>query len=886
MSFLRHMTIKQKLTAIIMSTAVVALLGAMGAFLTWEFFETRKETLAALSTEANIIADNAKAALAFGDKQDAEKVLSSLAFQKNVVFACIYDDKGRIFATYTTNGNGPDNIPGFNGQTHAGLDNGYLFAVRPILLDGHRIGTIYLRADLSKLYRNFIKALIVCFVVVVVILFVAYFQASWLQKIISAPLGKLTAAAGKLGAGDLDARADVDHGDELGQLARTFNDMAEKLRFSHAQLEEKVRRRTAELSRTNDRLQAEITRHYHTQAKLQQRVKHLHCFYSLSRLIEQPEVSLEHILQEASRFIQDAYPQPRWTCVRITYDGITYQTENFSKTELSQHADIRASGRKVGAIDVFHLGPKLDDTSGAFSTDEQSLLSAIAEHLGRIAARRQADEKLRMFRELLDRTKDAVFVVDAEWARIIDVNQAACTSLGYSRDEFLAMKVTDIETKLPDQTHWTNHVDEVRSKGSMVLEGLHRAKDGRTFPVEVNVEYTGYHGRNYIIAVVRDITERKRAEEKLRRAAEEWTMTFNSISDPVSIHDKDFRLVRVNKAFADILGLKPDEVIGKTCYELVHGTKEPPADCPHKRTIDTRKPHIGEFFDKRLGLYLEVSTSPVLDENGELIGSTHIAKDITERKQSEQRQAELLKEIENANRELKDFAYIVSHDLKAPLRGIRTVVDWILEDYADKLDEEGSEQLNLLGNRVDRMSALIDGILEYSRIGRVHEEIEHVDLNKLVPEIIDALAPPENITITIENDLPTILGEPTRITQVFQNLLSNAVKYMDKPQGQISVACRDEGDCWKFSVADNGPGIDRQDYEKIFQIFQTLAPRDQVESTGVGLTVVKKIVEMYGGTIYVESQVGRGTTFFFTLPKNIKQAEAKDETREQANITC
>ena len=139
------------------------------------------------------------------------------------------------------------------------------------------------------------------------------------------------------------------------------------------------------------------------------------------------------------------------------------------------------------------------------------------------------------------------------------------------------------------------------------------------------------------------------------------------------------------------------------------------------------------------------------------------------------------------------------------------------------------------------------------------------------------VAPPENITITIENELPTIECEQTRIMQVFQNLLSNAVKYMDKPKGLIKVGCVEENGFWKFNVADNGPGIEKKDFERIFKIFQTVAPCDKFESTGIGLTVVKKIVELYKGKIWVESKVGEGTTFFFTFPKQEIGAEKNEE---------
>lgn len=257
--------------------------------------------------------------------------------------------------------------------------------------------------------------------------------------------------------------------------------------------------------------------------------------------------------------------------------------------------------------------------------------------------------------------------------------------------------------------------------------------------------------------------------------------------------------------------------------------------------------------------------------------------EITIRREVEAKQRNILAKLESANKDLSDFAYIVSHDLKAPLRGIKTLTEWIASDYADKIEEDGREQMSLLSNRVDRMHNLIEGILKYSRVGRVKEKLVRVDLNEVVLEVIDLIAPPVHISITIDNELPTITCEPTRISQVFQNLLSNAVKYMDKPQGQICVGCVEQDGYWRFSVGDNGPGIEEKYFEKIFQMFQTLSPRDEFESTGVGLTVIKKIIEMYGGKIWVESQPGQGSTFLFTFPK---QEEEVVDAELKTHIAC
>jgi len=224
-------------------------------------------------------------------------------------------------------------------------------------------------------------------------------------------------------------------------------------------------------------------------------------------------------------------------------------------------------------------------------------------------------------------------------------------------------------------------------------------------------------------------------------------------------------------------------------------------------------------------------------------------------------------DLNKSNKELEDFAYIVSHDLKAPLRGINELSEWISEDYSGVLDKEGKEDLEMLKERASKMNDMIQGILEYSRIGRMEGKPGEIDLNELVRDTIDLLSPPENIKIEIENKLPEYTADRTRLTQLFQNLLSNAIKHLDKPKGIIKVGCLSKEKEWEFSISDNGPGIEKQYFEKIFKMFQTLKADPTGKSTGIGLTIVKKIIDLYEGRIWLKSELGKGTTFYFTLPK-------------------
>ena len=289
-----------------------------------------------------------------------------------------------------------------------------------------------------------------------------------------------------------------------------------------------------------------------------------------------------------------------------------------------------------------------------------------------------------------------------------------------------------------------------------------------------------------------------------------------------------------------------------------------------QRAIVHNQDEIGKLahtFNKML-VQIEQRDTKLVDTNQQL------AQEVQERQKAEQN-------LETINQELKSFAYIVSHDLKAPLRGIRSLASWLIADYQDQLDEEGCENLRLLDQRVDRMRNLIDGILQYSRAGREQNPAELINLDTMVTEIIETLEVPSHITIERPRPLPEVLYDPVRMLQVIQNLLSNAVKYMDKDVGYIGVEFDEDPHAWTFRITDNGPGIPQEYHEKVFGVFQTLQARDSYESTGVGLAVVKKIVENAGGRIWIISEEGKGSTFCFTVlrePLTQNTSESQQET--------
>jgi signal transduction histidine kinase len=260
--------------------------------------------------------------------------------------------------------------------------------------------------------------------------------------------------------------------------------------------------------------------------------------------------------------------------------------------------------------------------------------------------------------------------------------------------------------------------------------------------------------------------------------------------------------------------------------------------------------------------------------SGPIRGAVMSHMDITRRYNDEQRlqwrAAELARVgtmLKRRNEELDQFAYVTSHDLKAPLRGIANLSRWIEEDLGQNFTADARTQMELLRGRVARMEALIDGLLQYSRAGRTKLKVEKVDVGKLLTELVAFLSPAASVKIEIVSPMPTIEAEVLPLTQVFQNLIGNAIKHNNSPEPRVTVNAQLVDDqFFQFHVTDNGPGIDPRFHEKIFVIFQTLEARDRVEGTGIGLTIVQKLVEHAGGKITVRSNLGQGSTFSFTWP--------------------
>nr|WP_295931301.1 ATP-binding protein [uncultured Dyadobacter sp.] len=266
--------------------------------------------------------------------------------------------------------------------------------------------------------------------------------------------------------------------------------------------------------------------------------------------------------------------------------------------------------------------------------------------------------------------------------------------------------------------------------------------------------------------------------------------------------------------------------------------------------------------------WLGISLSPYYAA-GQHIGFIGTLSDVTARVTAEIKLNAYTQDLERINAELDQFAYVVSHDLKAPLRAINNLSEWIEEDISDMLEGDTKDQFRLLRGRVHRMENLINGILSYSRAGRIKTVKERFLIKSLADEICESFSTKKPLAFKMQGDAGIeIVAEKIALTQILQNLISNGIKYNDKAEILITVSWKDLGSQFEFSVGDNGPGISPEFHERIFVIFQTLQARDEVESTGVGLAIVKKILDEKHSDIRIESAMGEGTTFFFTWPKN------------------
>jgi PAS domain S-box-containing protein len=395
---------------------------------------------------------------------------------------------------------------------------------------------------------------------------------------------------------------------------------------------------------------------------------------------------------------------------------------------------------------------------------------------------------------------------------------------------------------------------ESNSTRPTTLEAALRALDDAEAKLRAReVDYTG---------ILRLSSSMKRSEERFRLLAQ-------GVPNHLLFLDCDLNIEFANDAFLEAAGWTAEKAVGLHISELMGPERFLQRQPYYERALagETVTYEQTGAIGNEHGFF-RFAYRPSIDESGNVRGIFSMATDITARRRAEleleRKQAELMR----SNKDLEQFAYVASHDLKAPLRAIEVLVQWIAEGL-EGYDKNGvQENLTLLGKRTARLNRLLDDLLAYSRAGRKVGTHKQVDSHALVLDVAQLLNPPETISISIEGKLPTFHTHGTPLEQVFRNLISNAIKHHPGPQGRIVISCEEEGDQYVFSVQDDGEGIPKEYAERVFEMFQTLKSRDQVEGSGMGLAIVNRIVQWQNGRVWFEpSPGGRGAVFRFQWKK-------------------
>jgi PAS domain S-box-containing protein len=498
----------------------------------------------------------------------------------------------------------------------------------------------------------------------------------------------------------------------------------------------------------------------------------------------------------------------------------------------------------------------------------------------KLAAQQKEQERLtRQMAALLDSTEAGFYGMDTT-GNCTFVNKAGARMLGYKARELIGKQMHQmVHYRRRDgspypQNECPIYLASQRGKSASAEDEVFWRRDGTQLAVEYSTSPIIENGQHLgAVVAFADITQRIAAQRAIKESEERKSAVLRSTLDSIISMDMNGIVIEFNPAAERAFGYTRDEAIGKVLADLI--IPERFRNAHHaglSRYLSSGEAHV-------LGQRLEL---PAMRKDGseflaeltitksEIEGEptfTGVLRDISQRKQQESEREQLIKALARSNQELDQFAYVASHDLKAPLRGIANLSQWIEEDLGESLNPENKEQMALLRGRVHRMEALIDGILQYSRAGRAKAKPEQIDTGILLREIIELIAPPNAKGIVIAPEMPVVRSEKIPLQQVFMNLLGNAIKHAGSEDPRIEISWEDAGPFYEFTVRDHGQGIAPQYHERIFGIFQTLEARDKVEGTGIGLSVVQKIVEAKGGRVWVESDIGKGARFKFLWPK-------------------
>lgn len=464
---------------------------------------------------------------------------------------------------------------------------------------------------------------------------------------------------------------------------------------------------------------------------------------------------------------------------------------------------------------------------------------------------------------LLEDEHQKIALVNMKFCELFDIDFQPDKIIGVSSASFFTL----YKNKFDEADDFLLNMKGIIKNKTMIIGDLLRLNDRKVLKRDYIpiIEDSDYKGNLWVF---QDVTLEDQYKQRIELEKNKYSNIIANMNLGLLEVGNDNKVLMANHSFVEMSGYTENELLGKdpktifldaNAQKLLTGEEQ-------KRTEGLSNSYELQVKNKDGdSKYWLISGAPNYDINGKTIGSIGIHLDITDSKNLERQKEELLTRLEKSNHELEEYAHIVSHDLKSPLRSINALVSWIKEDNKGMFKEESLQHLSLIDITLEKMEKLISDILLYSSIRSEKIEKKLVDLNEVVSSVKQILFVPPHIKVNIIKKLPVLRGDTIHLQQLFQNLLSNAIRYCDKEEGIIEIDYVEKTSYFQFSIKDNGIGIEKKNYDKIFKIFQSLNVAK--ESTGVGLSIVKKIVSMYGGEIWVKSEIGKGSEFLFTLKK-------------------
>lgn len=482
---------------------------------------------------------------------------------------------------------------------------------------------------------------------------------------------------------------------------------------------------------------------------------------------------------------------------------------------------------------------------------------------------KSADESLKeseaRYRTLFEAESDAIFLFDQQTGRIIECNEAATSLYGFNREELLEMINTDVSAE-PEETSAAT-----REPSKQIQVRYHRKKDGTVFPVEITNSAVAIDGRDTILCAIRDISERLRMEEALRGSESKYRTLFDNSPDALLVIDPDTGLpVEFNDRTPQLLGYTPEEFAKLRVWDYEELENADEARAQINRMLREGNDQFESQLRHKDGSVRDVriSSQPVEFQGRQLLHS--IITDITDNKRRERKLKHLMGELERSNEELQQFADVASHDLQEPLRMVASYVQLLRDRYEGRLDGDADDFIGYAVDGANRMQNIISDLLAYARVGSRGKPFATVEMDEVLCKATTSLskAIDETGTLITADEMPQITADRSQLIQLLQNLIGNAIKFHGSESPSIHLSASERQNEWLFSVSDNGIGISPEYFNRIFVIFQRLHGREEYPGTGVGLAICKRIVERHGGRIWVESEPGKGSIFFFSIPRN------------------